>query len=183
MFLLGCATFTEYTPYVEDIDFEFEDKRNRSIGYHVQYKGIHEGGEVLIDPKRENDIGEAIGTILKESSLFREVKGNAIEAETILNVEITSRSKRNYYLDQIAGYTLFLIPSCSEEDLTLVYQFSDKNKKLLKKYNRNIKYSTCVHLTLIPLAPFMNYSFVFYEGIGIVTKSVLSDTKKKGILN
>lgn len=167
---------------MEDIDFDFKDKRNLSIGYNVQYKWIHEGWEVVLDSKRENDIGEDIGKILEESSLFQEVKWKSFDADINLNVEIVNRSKRNFLLDQIAGLTLFLIPSCSEEDLTLVYQFSDKNKKPLKKYNRKIIYSTCVHLTLFPLAPFMIHGLVFYEGIGIVTKSVVIDAEKNGLI-
>ncbi|MCW7488853.1 hypothetical protein [Leptospira meyeri] len=183
LLLIGCATFTDYNPEYKEVIFEEKQNRNSSVVLNLRYQMSLNETPADANVRVEKDLRNEIEVILKESSMFKEVKSGLDIADIKLDVDIVNRGEANLFLSFMTGFTFFLLPSHAVDNLTLKYKFTTNKGKIVKEYKRQVTYDTWVHITLIPFTPFMFPFTTFYSGIRNVTRSVLVEAKTDGIIN
>ncbi|MGE8720792.1 hypothetical protein ACO2KH_05620 [Leptospira terpstrae] len=183
LFFVGCATFTDYKPEYKEVVFEEKQNKTSSVVLNLKYKMSLNESPADSNVRVEKDLRGKIEVILKESSMFKEVKSGLDIADIKLDIEIVNRGEANLFLAFMTGFTFFLLPSHAVDNLDLKYKFTTNKGQLVKEYQREVTYDTWFHITLIPLTPFMFPFTSFYKGIGNVTRSVLAEAKKDGIIN
>jgi hypothetical protein len=179
---VNCATFTDYNPEVKEIEFKKTGNATKTILVNVKQKIIMNGNPLETNSKSEENAREKFATILKESFLFKDVKSGLDTADMKLLVDLENRGEANQFLAFLTGLSLFLIPGYAQDDVHLKYSFMDNKDKPLKEYKRQVTFNTWMHLFLIPIMPFKFPIVAHSNGIEAVTKSVLDEANRDGIL-
>lgn len=105
LLFIGCATFTDYNPEYKEVFFEEKQNRNSSVVLNLRYQMSLNETPADANVRVEKDLRNEIEVILKESSMFKEVKSGLDIADIKLDVDIVNRGEANLFLSFMTGFT------------------------------------------------------------------------------
>ncbi len=179
---INCATFTDFNPEVKEVTFKNNGNASKTLLINVKQKVTINGSPREMNAKSEENARERFAKICKESFLFKEVKTGLDTGDIKLTIESENTGEANQFLAFLSGLSLLIIPAYAQDDIQIKYSFRDKKDTVIKEYKRRVTFNTWIHLFMIPLMPFKFPVAEIGSAMEAVTKSVLDEADRDGIL-
>jgi hypothetical protein len=126
----------------------------QSISLLVTGEGIVNGAR-RDTPQRMLEIWqEAAANAYKDSGLFSEVKIGAAETDLRAEIHVLDRGEANLGLAFLSGFTMTLIPSKTEDEMTIKTTLKNKEGQELGTYEKKETISMWIQFFLIFIMPF-----------------------------